>query len=133
VDPLVLFAIPFFAGIAAHNAAMSQYYYADAYRYNQPYTYAMPVVAAPVTGAAIGAGVGALASAARPDAVIAGALIGGIIGSAAATSPVQATMAPRQQPPAYLAPTSRVTSSSSPSTEAFISHWQNFMEPTGHR
>jgi hypothetical protein len=126
MDPAALLAIPFFVAAAAHDAAMRQHYAHSAAQYGQPYAYyAVPPGSGWVPGAALGAGIGALSGHGGP--LVAGALIGGAIGHAATTPPAAwVSAAPYPEP---VAPPAR----SSASTQAFVEHWQRFMEPAGRR
>jgi len=98
MDAFALFAIPFFSILAAQDVALRQQQ-AAAYHYGQPYhyAYAVPAGSGWAPGAAIGAGVGALASGGHAGPAVAGALIGGVIGHAATTPPVY--LAPVAYPP----------------------------------
>ena len=138
MDALALFAIPFLMAVGAHQATLAQQYTAAA-QYGQPYTYVVPPGSGWAPGAAIGAGVGALASGGSAGATLAGALIGGGIGYAETTPP--AYVNPTAYQPAYVAPTGypqlmfagtlpRSAPARSGDSDEFIRNWMNFMQPT---
>ncbi len=133
MDAFALFAIPFLMVAGAHEAMLAERYAAGG-QYGQSYVYAVPPGSGWAPGAAIGAGVGALASGGHAGPAVAGALIGGAIGYAATTPPVY--VAPvAYAPPAYAAPAYAPPARSRPapsrSSDAFIANWMSFMQPAG--
>ncbi len=123
MDALALF-VPFLMITAAHEATFAQYRYASAAPYEQTYAYAVPPGSGWAPGAAIGAGVGALASAGHAGPAVAGALIGGTIGYSATMPPVYAIPAPYAPPPPQRSAAARPGSA-----DAFIANWMSFMQP----
>ena len=122
MDALALF-VPFLMITAAHEATLAQYRYAPAAPYEQSYVYAVPPGSGWAPGAAIGAGVGALASGGHAGAAVAGALIGGTIGYSATMPPVYAIPAPYTPPAPQRSAPARTGSA-----DAFVANWTSFMQ-----
>ena len=129
MDAFALFAIPFLMVAGAHEAMLAERYAAGG-QYGQPYVYAVPPGSGWAPGAAIGAGVGALAGGGHAGPAVAGALIGGAVGYAATTPPPVYVAPVAHAPPAY-APLARSRPAPSGSADAFIANWMSFMQPAG--